>query len=100
MIGNSACSAYGASKAGVEQLSRVMAVDLTAYNKRVNVLTAGAVETRWSNRCIQRRPAGNGRNLFRSAVYLCSNVASYVTGHVMVVDGGFIAGGLLGPAPT
>jgi len=106
ITGNIGRSAYGASKWGVVGLSRVMAIELAALGIRVNVLAPGAVETPLVDRML---PAAEARQwtehtpLHRyarpeevagAAVFLCSGDASYITGHVLVVDGGFSAAGL------
>jgi NAD(P)-dependent dehydrogenase (short-subunit alcohol dehydrogenase family) len=101
-------SAYGASKGGVVALSRAMAVDLAPFGIRVNVLAPGPVETplvkqmhsceeraRWVDRTPLHRYAQPGE-IAGAAVFLCSGDASFVTGHVLVVDGGFVASGLAG----
>lgn len=110
ITGNAGRSAYGASKWGVVGLSRVMAVDLAAFAIRVNVLAPGAVETplvdkmlpqeeakQWTARTPLHRYA-RPEELAGAAVFLCSDDASYMTGHVLVVDGGFTAAGLTVPA--
>ena len=99
MVGNMGRSAYGASKGGVVMLSRVMAVDLAAYGIRVNVLAPGpvatpmveqvhtpAVRAQWHERVPLRR-YGRPEEMAGAAVFLCSNDASYVTGHVLAADG-------------
>jgi NAD(P)-dependent dehydrogenase (short-subunit alcohol dehydrogenase family) len=106
MTGNVGRSAYGASKGGVVVLSRVMAVDLAAHGIRVNVLAPGPVDTplvaqmhgpairaEWIGRTPLRRYA-RPEEMAGAAVFLCSDDASYVTGHVLAADGGFLACGL------
>lgn len=106
MTGNVGRSAYGASKGGVVLLSKVMAVDLAQFNIRVNVLAPGPVETplvaqmhsqeirqRWIETTPLRRYASPDE-MAGAVVFLCSDDASYVTGHVLAADGGFLASGL------
>ena len=106
VTGNVGRSAYGASKGGVVLLSKVMAVDLAAYGIRVNVLAPGPVDTpltealhtpavreHWHQRTILRR-YGKPDEMAGAAVFLCSDDSSYVTGHVLAADGGFLAAGL------
>ena len=107
VTGNAGRSAYGASKGGVVLLSKVMAVDLAQFGIRVNVLAPGPVETplvatmhtaetrvQWTARIPMQR-YGSPAEMAGAAVFLCSDDASYLTGHVLAVDGGFLAGGLL-----
>lgn len=106
MTGNVGRSAYGASKGGVVILSKVMAVDLAAHHIRVNVIAPGPVDTplvaqmhppairqRWTDRTPLGRYA-TPDEIAGAIVFLCSPDASYITGHVMAVDGGFLGSGL------
>ena len=110
ITGNAGRSAYGASKWGVVGLSRVMAIDLASLRIRVNVLAPGAVATplvdrmlpetqakQWTENTPLRRYA-RPEEVAGAAVFLCSDDASYITGHVLVVDGGFSATGLTAAA--
>ena len=106
VTGNVGRAAYGASKGGVVLLSKVMAVDLAVYGIRVNVLAPGpiatplteaihtpAVRELWNDRTVLRR-YGRPDEMAGAAVYLCSDESSYVTGHVLAADGGFLAAGI------
>ncbi|HQT89545.1 MAG: short-chain dehydrogenase [Acidiphilium sp. 37-64-53] len=106
MRGNVGRAAYGASKGGVVTLSQVMAVDLAAFGIRVNVIAPGPVDTplvaamhgqeireRWIGVTPLSRYA-QPAEIAGAAVFLCSDDASYVTGHVLAVDGGFLGAGL------
>lgn len=111
ITGNVGRSAYGASKWGVVGLSKVMAVDLAHLGIRVNVLAPGAVETplvdkmlpeEEAKQWIARTPLGRyarPEEMAGAAVFLCSEDSSYMTGHVLVVDGGFSAAGLVEKRP-
>jgi NAD(P)-dependent dehydrogenase (short-subunit alcohol dehydrogenase family) len=106
--GNIGRSAYGASKGAVITMTQVMAVELASHNIRVNAIAPGPVETamvremhtqearqNWVGRVPQRR-YGEPREIARTASFLLDDEQSgYVTGHVLAVDGGFLAGGLL-----
>ncbi len=106
IVGNAGRSAYAASKGGVIALSRAMAVDLAAFKIRVNVIAPGPIETPLVERLhvqelrgnwIDRTPMhryGQPDEIAGAAVFLCSNDASYITGHVLAVDGGILASGL------
>ncbi len=104
--GNVGRAAYGASKGGVVTLSEVMAVELATHGVRVNVIAPGPVETplvtamhdpairaAWL-RAMPMRRYGQPSEIAAAAVYLCSDEAAFVTGHVLAVDGGFLAAGL------
>jgi NAD(P)-dependent dehydrogenase (short-subunit alcohol dehydrogenase family) len=100
-------TAYGTSKAAVMGLTRQMAVELAAYGITANAVAPGPVDTPMTRKLhseasramyAQTVPAGRyGRpDEIASAVsYLVSEDASYVNGHVVPVDGGYVAAGLM-----
>ncbi len=102
-------SAYGASKAGVDLLTKVMAVELAEQGICVNAIAPGpiltevskvmhTVETRDAyHRLVPQRRYGEPAEIARAAVFLASDDAAYVTGHTLNVDGGFLAAGLMFP---
>ncbi len=99
-------AAYGASKAGVVVLSQVMAVELASKGIRVNVISPGPIETplvavgheplirEALDRFVPMRRYGQLDEIASAALFLSSDAASYITEHVLVVDGGFTGGGL------
>lgn len=106
MRGNVGRTAYGASKGGVVTMSQVMAADLAPLGIRVNVISPGPIETPMlapmmaTSGAAEWRAAvplgryGKPEDVAAAATYLCSEDANYVTGHVLAVDGGFLAAGL------
>jgi NAD(P)-dependent dehydrogenase (short-subunit alcohol dehydrogenase family) len=105
--GGTGRAAYGASKGGVITLTRVMAVELARYNITVNAIAPGPVETpmvaalhtaddraAWLGSVPAKR-YGTPAEVAAVAVFLASEEASYITGHVLNVDGGFGAAGVM-----
>ncbi len=92
---------YGAAKGGLLQFTRYCAVHLAPYGIRVNALSPGpfpkpAVQReRWFVRELARKTPlgriGRPEELKAAVVFLCSDASSYVTGHNLVVDGGWTA---------
>ena len=87
---------YCAAKAGVISLARSLAVELAPHGVRVNCVAPGSIEgdmiprQRWLE-IAARVPLGRlGRpeEVAEACFYLCSSAASYVTGHVLDVNGG------------
>lgn len=93
-------SSYGASKAGLIHLSKVMAYELARSNVRVNALCPGNIETDMHRefeeagftealvKRIPQRRFGNSQDLVGATLLLASDAGSYMTGAVLVVDGG------------
>ena len=95
-------SSYGASKAGLIHLSKVMAYELAHNNIRVNALCPGNIETDmhrefetagFTDALVKRIPQrrfGKSQDLVGAVLLLASDAGSYMTGSVVVVDGGQI----------
>ena len=94
-------TSYSASKGAVISLTKAMAVDHGSEGIRVNCILPGPVYTPMvyqegmSDKLREVRKdasllniEGNGYDIGRAVVYLCSNWARYITGHFLVVDGG------------
>ncbi|MEX0784110.1 MAG: SDR family oxidoreductase [Dehalococcoidia bacterium] len=91
---------YGATKAGIHQFTKVMALEWAERNIRVNAIAPGWTETDFTGELFSSRhgeslrgdiPMGRlaaAADIAGAAVYLASDASSYVTGTVMVVDGG------------
>ena len=90
---------YHASKGGVISFTKDLACKWAAHNIQVNAIAPGWFPTHMSNRVLERnkehflshipsRRFGNGHDLKGAAVFLASDASNYVTGHVLVVDGG------------
>src|SRR5438270_3019420 len=104
-VGSAGRAAYCATKGALIQLAKVMAIDHSAQNIRVNTLSPGAVETqrtlnRYGSFAAANREIGPKHVLGRlgrpseiapAAVYLASEAASFVTGSDPLIDGGYTA---------
>lgn len=95
---------YTASKGGVIALTRDLAVKWGRYGIRVNALAPGFFPTRMTEKLLARTEpllaariplgrVGQPGELAGAALFLASPASDYVTGHVLVVDGGLTAGG-------
>ena len=102
--------AYGTSKAGVIQLTLQQAVEFGEDGVRANCVAPGPVATKLAmavhspeiiaayHDAIPLNRYGSEREIAEAIVWLCSDKASYVTGQVLAVDGGFEATGIGLPA--
>lgn len=92
-------AAYDAAKGGVEALTRALALDLGPYGVRVNALVPGSINSTGMDEATLRERGmtmplgrvGDVDEMAGPAVFLASDDASYITGHLLVVDGGLLA---------
>ena len=106
IVSRPAAPAYNASKAAVISLTKSDAIDYAKYDIRVNCLCPGLVDTpmtsggnsspefqellKHSVDIAPMRRMGKPEEIADAVLFLCSTKASFVTGHAMVVDGGYV----------
>jgi NAD(P)-dependent dehydrogenase (short-subunit alcohol dehydrogenase family) len=97
-------SAYAASKAGIVSLSKSAALEYAEYGLRINVICPSHTRTPMLEQYFELRPdleaefiaqAPMGRiatpeEVAEGALWLCSDATSFITGHVLAVDGGYL----------
>ena len=105
LIGVAGMSAYVASKHGVVGLTKTAALEYAKSGIRVNAVCPGLIQTPMVERITNGHPqlgealvaaepigrTGKPEEIAESVVWMCSDAASFVTGHAMSVDGGFVA---------
>lgn len=100
-------AAYAASKAAVASLTKSLAIEWAKRGVNVNAIAPGVFRTALNEKLLDETPRGQefltrtpmGRfgdvtELAGAAIFLASDAASFVTGEVLVVDGGFLASGV------
>lgn len=104
LVGIKGNAAYGASKHAVAGLTKSAALDYGALGIRVNAVCPGYVQTPMTAqdlakpdrlaKFLDREPLGRvaaPEEIAQAVVWLCSDGASFVTGHILAVDGGYVA---------
>jgi len=103
-VGGKYRCAYAASKAGIVSLSKAAAIENAEYNLRVNVICPSHARTPGLERFLELRPEledawitqtpmgriATPEEVAEGALWLCSDASSFVTGHVLAVDGGYL----------
>ena len=103
-VGFAGASAYGIAKAGISHMTRMLAIEWAPHRIRVNAIAPGTTETesRAPNlvdparreRMLTRIPLGrfgNAEEMAGAIRFLASPVASYITGQILLLDGGLTA---------
>lgn len=105
LVGARGMPAYVAAKHGVVGLTKAAALDYARRGIRINAVCPGVVATPMTERLIGNHPrledrlissepvgrAADPEEVAEAAVWLCSDAASFITGHPLAVDGGMVA---------
>jgi len=103
-IGFDTISDYCASKGGIVTMTKEFALELAKYNINVNAIGPGVIKTKMTAPLLGDKKAKAGllaqtplgrfgmpKDIGKAAVYLASDDANFVTGHTLVVDGGWLS---------
>ncbi|MFN3782639.1 MAG: 3-oxoacyl-[acyl-carrier-protein] reductase [Spirosomataceae bacterium] len=101
LMGNAGQANYAASKAGILGFTKSMAKELGSRNIRSNALAPGFIETEMTGelneaqlqewlKSIPLKRAGKGEDIANACLFLASDMSAYMTGQVLVVDGGML----------
>jgi NAD(P)-dependent dehydrogenase (short-subunit alcohol dehydrogenase family) len=106
-VGMHEVAAYAASKSGLAALTRTIAIEWAKYGVCVNAIAPGVFRTALNEKLLDGTPRGQElllrtpmrrfgkvEELVGSAIFLASDAASFVTGTLLQVDGGFLASGV------
>jgi 3-oxoacyl-[acyl-carrier protein] reductase len=101
LIGNAGQANYSASKAGVIGLTKSLAKELASRGVRANAIAPGFIKTAMTDKLnesqvetmlsnIPMKSLGTPEDVARAALFLASDQSAYITGQVLVVDGGMV----------
>lgn len=101
LMGNAGQANYSASKAGILGFTKSVAKELGSRNIRSNAVAPGFIETEMTGelneeqlkewtKSIPLKRAGQGKDIANACLFLGSDASSYITGQVLVVDGGML----------
>ena len=106
-VGMYEVAAYAASKSGLAALTRTLAIEWARYGVCVNAIMPGVFRTALNEKLLDGTPRGQElltrtpmarfgkvEELVGSAIFLASEAASFITGTILQVDGGFLASGV------
>lgn len=105
VVASPSMSAYVASKHAVMGLTQAAAIEYASKGVRVNAVLPGVIDTAMPARLTEDSPdtrrlmleahpmgrLGRAEEIAAAAVWLCSDAASFVTGHGMAIDGGYLS---------
>jgi 3-oxoacyl-[acyl-carrier protein] reductase len=104
-FGGTGRAAYGASKGGIETLTKVLAVELAPHGILVNGVAPGPTEVARTAHGPRQRAAfldrmatkryGTPADVAGAVAFLCSDECGFIAGHILNVDGGFAAAGVM-----
>ena len=103
-MGMAGLAHYSASKGGIAALTKTLALELAPYNIRVNAIAPGAIDTpmaasaKADQKTLEQTLAviplhrmGKPEEIASTVLFLTSDASSYITGSIVVVDGGWLA---------
>jgi NAD(P)-dependent dehydrogenase (short-subunit alcohol dehydrogenase family) len=105
LVGGARVQIYTASKHAVEGLTKAVALEYALQGIRVNAVSPGLIQTEMLDRAVQTNTElmeyfkttlpmgriGTPQEVVNAVLWLCSDASSFVTGHSLTVDGGYIA---------